>query len=146
MKIQEFMHTEVVTVNRKESIAAANNKMMEKSIKHLPVVDDKGRLVGVITPRDLRRGSIGEMTTMDVPELLWALSRINVAQIMFANPVTIAPHQSAQEAAALMVDKKIACLPVVEDGKLVGIVTERDILIVYGYGHGDRRTARVTRL
>ncbi len=59
MKIQEFMHTEVVTVNRKESIAAANNIMMEKSIKHLPVVDDKGRLVGVVTPRYLRRGSIG---------------------------------------------------------------------------------------
>ena len=132
MKIQEFMTTEVVTVNRKESIAAANNKMMEKGIKHLPVVDDEGRLVGVVATRDLKRAVGSEITHLDLSELIWALTRINVEQVMFNNPVTITPDQRAQQAAKIMATKRIACLPVLEDGKLVGIVTERDVLMAYG--------------
>ena len=132
MKIQEFMHTEVVVVHVKDSIAAANNKMTENDIKHLPVVDDEGRLVGVVTPRDLKRACGEEITHVDILRLLWAMNRINVAQVMFTNPVTITPDQPAQQAAKMMATKRIACLPVLADGKLVGIVTERDVLMAYG--------------
>ncbi len=116
VRVTDLMTTAVMTATASEAIKEAHADMQIGVIRHLPVVDDRGRLVGVLSDRDVLR-AVG------------AKRNGKVADIMTREVVTVRPDAPAHEAAALMIDLKIGSLPVVDDsGALVGVITQTDYL------------------
>jgi CBS domain-containing protein len=102
---------------------------MVSHIRRLPVVD-RGRLVGIVTLGDVREAQPSHATTLSIYELNYLLSNLTVDEIMTRNPLTISPDAMIREAALVMLQHKIGGLPVMEDSRLVGIITESDIFRV----------------
>jgi acetoin utilization protein AcuB len=119
MKIRNWMVKNVVTIHRDSLSAEALSLMKKYSIRHIPVVEGD-QLVGLVTENDLRQVMISSL-----------LDSIRVDQIMIKNPVTIGPKDSLEEAARLIYRFKVGGLPVVEKGRLVGIITIPDILAAF---------------
>jgi CBS domain-containing protein len=117
-----------VTIKAGDSLLMATRVLKEKGFKHLPVLDESGAVVGVVTDRDLKRASASDATTLEVHELLYLLDKVKIEQVMNRKPQTVKVTDDVQDAAKLMVERKIGCLPVLEGGKLVGIVTKDDLL------------------
>jgi acetoin utilization protein AcuB len=118
LTVRDIMVTDLVTVGPQETARSAYKLMRDHRFRHLPVVAE-GRLVGILSDRDLR------------PILLSpGLARARVAELMSERLTTIGPDTPVEEAASLLVVKKIGCLPVVDGARLVGIVTETDLLAV----------------
>ncbi len=116
LTVRDVMVTGPVTVRPHETARHAYRLMRDHRFRHLPVVED-GQLVGILSDRDLR------------PVLLSpTLARARVGELMSEDLTTVGPDALVEEAASLLVVKKIGCLPVVADGRLVGIVTETDLL------------------
>ena len=120
MLVQEIMSAPVVTVDVEASLMSAFEIMQQKGIRHLPVLQH-GRLIGIVSDRDLRLA-----TSMLRPEPFAKEAR--VAEVMTQNPVTATPLDPVEEAARLMHEHKIGCLPIVENDQLVGVVTGPDLL------------------
>jgi acetoin utilization protein AcuB len=116
--VREIMATKLLTVGPQDSTRRAYQLMRDHRIRHLPVLSG-GRLVGILSDRDLR-------LTLVSP----GLAETRVGEVMTDQVTTIAPDTSVEDAASLLVVKKIGCLPVVEQDRLVGIVTETDLLAV----------------
>jgi acetoin utilization protein AcuB len=127
MLVRKKMKKDLVTVTKDERMTVAKKIMKEKSIRHLPVVDGK-KLVGLLTNMDVRKAEASPATSLEIRELHYLLDKLTVGEIMTRNVITIAPDVSVEEAAILLHDNKIGCLPVVEDGNLVGIITENDVM------------------
>jgi len=121
------MTPEVTTLGRNDSLQLVKDIMTLGRVRHFPVVDD-GKVVGVVSQRDLYRASLGSVMKYGEKAQRAFLEGIVVKEVMSDPPITIAPHASVQEAARLMMENKIGCLPVLEGSKLVGIVTESDML------------------
>jgi CBS domain-containing protein len=100
--------------------------MMDHSIRRLPVVDD-GRLVGIVTLGDIREAEASDATSLSIFELHYLLAKLRVSEFMTRDPITVSPAALIDRAAQIMLEHKIGGLPVVERGKLVGIITESDI-------------------
>jgi acetoin utilization protein AcuB len=115
MKVRNWMITDLITVSPKDTVESAIQIMQQHSIRHLPVVEDN-RLVGLVTESSLR------------PYLSPEKLRLPLREVMIINPITIDPEASIDEAARLIYKYKIGGLPVVSQGKLVGIITITDIL------------------
>lgn len=128
MTIEKAMSSKVVTLDARSTLLQATRTMKDNKIKHLPVVDGSGALVGIVTDRDLKRASASDATTLEVHELLYLLDKVTIDSVMRKNVVTIEPGTALKQAAALMVEKGIGCLPVVNGGQLVGIITRTDVL------------------
>jgi acetoin utilization protein AcuB len=130
MFVKQLMSGGVVTVPESMSCHDAVGVMVRNKIRHLPVVDRDGRLCGVVTDRDLRHhlftprvfGAIG---SVPVERLL---STVAVREVMSTPAISVSPDADLQEAARAMLEDKLGSLPVVEDGRIVGIVTETDLL------------------
>ena len=129
MRIKDMMTKNPITVDSKTLVLDAQKIMRENKIRRLPVVD-KGELVGILTQHDLLMASPSPATSLSVHELNYLLSKMKVSEIMKKNPVTITPDTPFEEALKIGQDKKIGSFPVVENGKLVGMVTESDIVRV----------------
>jgi acetoin utilization protein AcuB len=127
MLVRKKMKKDLVTVTKDERMTVAKKIMKEKNIRHLPVVDGK-RLVGLLTNMDVRKAEASPATSLEIRELHYLLDKLTVGEIMTRNVITISPDVSIEEAAILLHDNKIGCLPVVEDGNLAGIITENDIM------------------
>jgi len=125
--VRDIMATEVTTLGRNDSLQLAKDIMTLGRVRHFPVIDD-GKVVGVVSQRDLYKASLGSVMKYGEKAQRAFLEEIVVKEIMSDPPITIAPHASVQEAARLMMEKKIGCLPVLEGAQLVGIVTETDML------------------
>jgi CBS domain-containing protein len=125
--VREIMTLEVTTLGRNDSLQLAKDIMTLGRVRHFPVVEDE-KVVGVVSQRDLYRASLGSVMKYGEKAQRAFLEGIAVKEVMNEPPITIAPHASVKEAARLMVEKKIGCLPVLEGPKLVGIVTETDML------------------
>ncbi len=119
MQVKNWMIKKVVTISKNDHIVEALSLMKKYSIRHLPVVEDK-ILMGLITESDLRQ--------VMIPSLM---EEMRLDQVMIKNPVTIGPEESLEEAARLIYRYKIGGLPVVDKGKLVGILTTPDILTAF---------------
>lgn len=120
--VEQFMITDLFTVRPEDLVDLAANLMHWKHIRHIPVEDNEGKLVGLISHRDLLQlFALGK--TNDTSELI-------VREIMKQNLITIAPETSTLEALSLMREKKIGCLPVVKNKKLIGLITAHDFLTV----------------
>ena len=120
----------MITVDADESMQNAIYVLQEKNIKILPVIEN-GNIVGVITDRDLKKASPSDATTLDMHELLFLISKIKVRDLMKKPVYTVRSDHTVEEAAALLLEKKISGLPVVdENNRLVGIITRSDIFRV----------------
>ncbi|MEW6299445.1 MAG: CBS domain-containing protein [Thermodesulfobacteriota bacterium] len=126
--VREIMTTEVTTLGRNDSLQLAKDIMTLGRVRHFPVVDEDGKVVGVVSQRDLYKASLGSVMKYGEKAQRAFLEGIAVKEVMSDPPITIAPHASVKEAARLMMEKKIGCLPVLEGPRLVGIVTETDML------------------
>jgi CBS domain-containing protein len=116
MLVRDRMSRPAVTVRQDADFQKALALMQEKKLRRLPVVDDDGQLVGIIVERDLL-----------VAAMRYLQSRVEVGDLMTRNVVTVGPDADLNEVARTMLERKIGGLPVVEHGRLVGIVTESDI-------------------
>jgi len=137
MKVKDVMTREPITVDPEAPLGTAMEVMRRKRIRHLPVVDDAGRLVGIITDRDLRQATfapaLAEHLSLQAQRRLRGLGQtledLRVKHAMTWVVVTTEPEAPIARAAVVMFERRIGSLPVVEDGKLVGILTERDLLL-----------------
>jgi acetoin utilization protein AcuB len=129
MLVRKKMHKDLVTVSKDERMNVAKKILQEKNIRHLPVVDGK-KLIGLVTNMDIRRAEASPATSLEIRELHYLLDKLTVGEIMTRNVLTIPPDISVEQATTLLHDNKIGCLPVVEDGNLVGILTENDVMEV----------------
>lgn len=127
MQVKDWMATDVVTVGRNDDLRLVGDIMAEHQIRHIPVLED-GDIVGIITQRDLFQARMsstmgyGEMGQRAFLHTVW------VKEVMTHPVITIGPEMSVAAAAEMIVDKGIGCLPVVENGQLVGIVTKTNLL------------------
>jgi len=125
--VRDLMVQDPATLGRNETLDLAESIMNLGRIRHMPVVDD-GKIVGIVSQRDLFRSALitalgfGRKTTSAL------IKTITIKEVMTEHVITISPEATAKEAARVMIDKKIGCLPVVEDQKLIGLLTETDIL------------------
>ncbi len=125
--IESIMVRDLVTVTPTDPIRIAIERMREHGCRRLPVLES-GKVVGIVTDRDLRRATNSPFVLRERWYDDFVLDHISVKACMSPNPRTVTPQTKIVEAAKLMRDKKIGGLPVVENGKLVGIVTETDLL------------------
>jgi len=127
MRIRDMMTKNPITVDSETLVIDAQKIMKENNIRRLPVVD-KGKLLGIVTKHDLLEASPSPATSLSVHELNYLLSKMKVKEIMKKNPVTLTPDTPFEEALKIGQEKKIGAFPVMENGKLVGIATESDIV------------------
>lgn len=124
MFVRNKMTTNPFTISPDHAIPDAHEIMTKHNIRRLPVVKD-GKLVGVVSKEDISRSSIA--TTLSINELTYLLAKTKISKVMTKKPITISPDALLEEAAILMRDNHVSFLPVVDNGKLVGIITESDI-------------------
>lgn len=122
LTVEQFMSRDLFTVRPEDAIELATNLMDWKHIRHVPVEDDAGNLVGIISHRDLL-----QVFSLHLPK---SNQEIIVKNVMRKNLITISPETSTLEALYIMREKNIGCLPIVKDGKLVGLITAHDFLTV----------------
>ncbi len=131
MLVQEWMTKEVVTITADISIMKAARLMKDKRVGRLPVVDEDGRIVGILTDRDIRSASPSKATTLEMHELYYLLSELKTKDVMNKNPICARETDSVEGIARLMMAKRIGGVPVVDDAKrVVGIITDSDIFKV----------------
>lgn len=126
MFVKNKMTTNPFTISPEQTIPDAQEIMIKYGIKRLPVVKNN-KLVGVVSKADIERASPSKATTLSMGEITYLLAKTKISMIMTKNLVTIHPGALLEEAATLMRDNKLSFLPVVDGGKLVGIITESDI-------------------
>ncbi|MFZ5587311.1 MAG: CBS and ACT domain-containing protein [Thermodesulfobacteriota bacterium] len=130
MLVKDWMTTDPITVTPDTSVMKASQIMKENNVRRLPVINDKGEVVGIVTDRDLKEASPSKATTLDVHELYYLLSELKVKDIMSRKVITITPEETVEKAAVIMLEHKVTGLPVVEDGKLTGILSQGDVFRV----------------
>ena len=131
MLVRERMSTNPVTITTDCTITQALRVMRENQVRRLPVLDQDGGLLGIVSEKDLLYASPSPATSLSIYEMHYLLSELRVTEVMTADPVTVIPDAPLEEAARIMADNKIGGLPVLDDGRLVGIITETDIFKVF---------------
>ncbi|MET0084097.1 MAG: CBS and ACT domain-containing protein [Sedimenticola sp.] len=128
MYVEQIMSGEVDTATEDMKLSHAAQLMREKDRRFLPVVDDQQRLVGLFSHRELAQAEPSAITTLSVGEVNYLTSKITIGQLMRRDPVVCTPSTLVEDAGHLIRKNKVGALPVVEEGRLVGIVTESNIL------------------
>jgi acetoin utilization protein AcuB len=128
MKIKHWMTPDPVTVDPETLIVDAKKLMKDHKFRRLPVVDDKGRLVGIVTYRNIIEASPSSATSLSIHELNYLLLKLKVKDVMRKDPVTVGPEDSVIDVILMGAKRGIGSFPVAEKGKLIGIVTETEIL------------------
>ena len=127
MHVGVMMHTQVITATPEMTLAEGQRLMQDNHIRHVPVVSGK-RLVGIITDRDVREASPSPATTLTRGEIAYQMATTSIKQCMTKDVVWIEPDMDMVRATRLLLQRQCGCLPVVEHGTLVGIITEMDCL------------------
>jgi len=145
MLVKDRMTPDPITTTVDTSFPDAFRIMREKGIRHLPVMDKKGNLVGIATQTDLLHASPSKATALSMFELNYLLANLHVSEVMSSPPVTVLEESPLEEAARVMVEKKIGCLPVMREGTMVGMITETDIFKIFvEVLGGEEASLRVT--
>jgi acetoin utilization protein AcuB len=126
-RVKDWMTQSPLTVQPETSAVEAYERMRERKIHRLPVTDAAARLVGIVTRSDIEGAVSFQRSETGWHEARFALAGTIVGEVMTGNPLTVTPDTSMRQAATIMLDNHLSGLPVVEDGKLVGIMTETDI-------------------
>jgi CBS domain-containing protein len=130
MKVADIMVKEVATLDIEDELSLANDIMRLGRIRHLPVVSGE-KVVGIISERDLFRSSLAQALGYGNKDSREVMRTLRIKDVMVKKVVTITPDTELKDAVAIMVERKIGCLPVVQDDKLLGLITETDILLQY---------------
>jgi CBS domain-containing membrane protein len=128
LRVRDVMSRAPKTLGRNEQLSLADDLMKQERIRHLPVLDDDGELVGIVSQRDMFRGALARALGYGETAQRRMLGLLAVKEVMTTQVVTVEPDAPIADAARTMVDRKIGCLPVVEGGRLVGILTESDFV------------------
>ncbi len=128
MYIGRIMHTDLITVSPKTTLVEAKKLLAEKKIDHLLVVDDKKKLVGILSDRDLKQYWASPATSLSTHELSYLLDKVLVSMVMIKTVVTVSTNTTIERAAFIMQQNRISSLPVMEDGELAGIITSTDVM------------------
>ena len=149
MLVRERMTTPAVTITPETPFQEALKLMRDKKFRRLPVVDSAGKIVGIVSERDMLHASPSPATSLSVWEVNYLLWKLKISDIMTHNVLTINQDTPIEDAANLMVTHKIGGVPVVDNsGKVVGVITETDIFKAFvemlgGGEHGLRLTVQV---
>jgi CBS domain-containing membrane protein len=128
MLVRDLMQTEVATLKVNDSLGLADDIMQLGRIRHLPVVSAENKVVGIVSQRDLFRAAVSSVLGMrKATEREW-LGRIPVRDVMTGRVATVPPTAPVRQAVEIMLEKRIGCLPVVENEVLVGLISESDFL------------------
>jgi len=136
MKVKEVMTKYPITIDAEASVGTALDLMRSKAVRHLPVMDDAGTLIGIITDRDLRHAALAPALDeylsvrahRRVRDLSATLENLRVKDVMTWAVITTGPEAPLTYAALVMFESRVGSLPVLEHGRLVGMLTERDVL------------------
>ena len=127
-RVSNWMTPDPITVKLDTTLPEVHQIMVSEEIRRLPVVDEKGCLIGIVTLGDVRGAQPSPATSLSIWEMNYLLSSLDVEKIMTPDPITVHPDQTIGEAARIMLENRISGLPVTdEEGCLVGIITESDI-------------------
>ena len=140
MLVKNWMSKNVVSIDVSDSMRDAMKRLKEHDIRMLPVMK-KGKLVGIVTDRDLKKASASDATSLEGHELLYLLEKIKVKDIMTKDPITLPPDYTAEETAQVLLENRISGAPVVDDNRqVVGVITQTDLFRVLisltGVGNG----------
>jgi acetoin utilization protein AcuB len=128
--VENWMNPNVITVDAEGSMLDATKLLKEHGIRRLPVLE-KGKLVGIVTDRDLKRASPSDATSLEAHEILYLIANIKVREIMTKNPITVPYNFTIEEAAEILLHAKISGMPVVDkDGLVIGMITQTDLFKV----------------
>ncbi len=142
MYVSDWMTKKVYTVEPDNYLSDALSLMREKCIKHIPVVKNE-KLRGILSDRDIKEYTPSKATSLDIYELHYLLAKTKIKEIMKTKVITTTSTTPVEEASMLMLDSNIGCLPVLDDGKLAGIISDKDIfralVDITGVRHGGNR-------
>jgi CBS domain-containing protein len=127
MQVREIMSPDVTVVDRNDNVLSIENIMNTKHLRHLPVVED-GDIVGIVSQRDIFKAAMSSAMGFGEKAQQGFLHSVSVKAIMVHPVVTVSPDTTVDAAIDLMLQKGIGCLPVVENGQLVGVITKTDLL------------------
>ena len=135
LKVRDVMTPDPTTLKRNDTLTLADDIMRLGRVRHLPVVDDDGQLVvGIVSQRDLFRDALAQALGYGRHAQRKILDSLSVKEVMASDVVTTSLDTPLVEAARLLTDRKIGCLPVVDSGRLVGILTEGDFVALIARG------------
>ena len=129
MLVKDAMSNSVVTLTTEESLRDVLNLLRSHRIRHLPVVEG-AKVVGIVTDRDVKRATPSVLSGVERDQYDRVLVETKVAQFMTREPMTVTPTTRLKAAVKIFIDRKVGALPVVDDGRLVGILTEIDVMRV----------------
>jgi acetoin utilization protein AcuB len=127
MRVRDWMTASPLTAPSDMGMLQARQLMQEQRVRHLPVIED-GKLVGMVTDRDIRLNLPSPATSLSVWEVNYLLARLTVGEVMTKVVITVGANRNIVAAARLMLDHKIGALLVTDEGRFVGIITETDLL------------------
>jgi CBS domain-containing membrane protein len=128
LRVSDLMTAGVFAVRAEDDLATVRDIMDERAVRHVPVVDEVGFLVGLVSQRDLLRSTLAAAVEAPPHGREAALRNTTAGEVMTSGVVTAAPEQDIRTAARVMLENKYGCLPVVDGARLVGIVTEADFV------------------
>jgi len=138
MYVKDYMQAIIMTVSPNDSLSKARQTMDELLIRHLPVVVEGHRLVGLLTDRDIRHADTSSHSHLTDQERREALHEISVSDVMTRQLHTVCPETALMEAAVMFLEQKFDCLPVVDEaGTLKGLITVSDFVRVYIEQHAS---------
>lgn len=126
--VKDVMSQVLITLQRNDKLSVADDLMKQKRIRHIPILDESGKLCGIVTQRDLFHGTLLKALGYGSHLEQKMLESILIKEAMTNEVQSTSPESSLAEAARVMLDEKIGCLPVVNQDKLVGLLTEADFL------------------
>jgi acetoin utilization protein AcuB len=143
MIINRVMTKNPIFIHPGMSVTEAHSFMDKREIHHLPVLDKSNSLVGIVTKKDLIKAGPSSATSLDMYEISYLLTKLKVESVMSRDVITVDENEVVEEAARIMADKAIGCLPVMRGSLLVGIITDTDLfhvfVNVFGARHGGVR-------
>jgi len=147
MYVGVVMHTNLITVSPETNLVEAMELTTQKRIAHLLVLDNKNKLIGLVSDRDLKQNWASPATALSTHELNYLLTKVTVGMIMVKKFVSVTPATTIERAAHIMQEHRISALPVMEGEKLVGIITTTDVMGVLLEAIGiDKESTRFTVL
>jgi len=138
MLVSRVMTRNPIHVHPEMNINEIRSLMDRENIGHLPVLDKKNELIGLVTKEDLLKAGPSAATSLDMYEISYLLSKMTVRDVMEKNVITVVEDEVVEEAARIMVDNGIDCLPVMRGNLVIGIITEADLFHVFVKAFGAR--------
>ena len=126
--VRDVMSRTPKTLGRNDQLSLADDVMRAERIRHLPVLDEDGSLCGILSQRDMFRGALAQALGYGTAAQQKMLTMLRVKEVMTTDVITTRPDMALAEAAKTMLERKIGCLPVMDGGRLVGILTESDFV------------------